>query len=84
MQEIANKGSRLEQLKALLRVLAKAIDDNPGARDLAQLSRQYRETLQEIENIEGSGEADDEIGEILSERKASGKSGAVRKNRSKI
>lgn len=84
MQEIANKGSRLEQLKALLRVLAKAIDDNPGARDLAQLSRQYRETLQEIENIEGAGESDDEIGEILSERKASGKSGAVRKNRSKI
>ena len=84
MQEIANKGSRLEQLKALLSVLAKAIDDYPGARDLAQLSRQYRETLQEIENIEGSGEADDEIGEILSERKASGKSGAVRKNRAKI
>ena len=84
MQEIANKGSRLEQLKALLEVLAKAIDEEPGARDLAQLSRQYRETLQEIENIEGAGESDDEIGEILSERKASGKSGAVRKNRSKI
>ena len=84
MQEIANKGSRLEQLKALLEVLAKAIDEEPGARDLAQLSRQYRETLQEIENIEGAGESDDEIGEILSERKASGKSGAVRKNRSKV
>ena len=84
MQDIVNKASRLEQLKALMAVLAKAIDEEPGARDLAQLSRQYRETLQEIENIEGSGEADDEIGEILSERKASGKSGAVRKNRSKV
>ena len=84
MQDIVNKASRLEQLKALMAVLAKAIDEEPGARDLAQLSRQYRETLQEIENIEGSGESDDEIGEILSERKASGKSGAVRKNRSKI
>lgn len=84
MQDIVNKASRLEQLKALMAVLAKAIDEEPGARDLAQLSRQYRETLQEIENIEGSGESDDEIGEILSERKASGKSGAVRKNRSKV
>ena len=84
MQDIVNKASRLEQLKALMAVLAKAIDEEPGARDLAQLSRQYRETLQEIENIEGAGESDDEIGEILSERKASGKSGAVRKNRSKI
>ena len=84
MQDIVNKASRLEQLKALMAVLAKAIDEEPGARDLAQLSRQYRETLKDIEEIEGSGEADDEIGEILSERKASGKSGAVRKNRSKI
>ena len=84
MQDIVNKASRLEQLKALMAVLAKAIDEEPGARDLAQLSRQYRETLQEIENIEGAGESNDEIGEILSERKASGKSGAVRKNRSKI
>lgn len=83
MQEIT-KESRLEQLKALLEVLAKAIDDDPGARDLAQLSRQYRETLLEIEDIEGAGESDDEIGEILSERKAKGKSGAVRKNRSKV
>ena len=84
MQDIVNKASRLEQLKALMAVLAKAIDEEPGARDLAQLSRQYRETLQEIEDIEGAGESDDEIGEILSERKASGKSGAVRKNRSKV
>lgn len=72
---------RLAQLKALLEILADEIDQRPGARDLAQLSKQYRETLKEIEEIEGAENKDDEISEILAERAASGKSGAVRKNR---
>ena len=71
-------GTRLEQLKELLRILADEIDERPGARDLAQLSRQYRETLKEIEEIEGAQQNDDDISEILSERAAAGKSGAVR------
>lgn len=71
-------GTRLEQLKELLRILADEIDKRPGARDLAQLSRQYRETLKEIEEIEGAQQNDDDISEILSERAAAGKSGAVR------
>lgn len=71
-------GTRLEQLKELLRILADEIDERPGARDLAQLSRQYRETLKEIEEIEGAQQNDDDISEILSERNAAGKSGAVR------
>ena len=70
-------GTRLEQLKELLRILADEIDERPGARDLAQLSRQYRETLKEIEEIEGAQQNDDDISEILSERAAAGKSGAV-------
>lgn len=70
--------SRLEQLKDLLKVLAREIDKKPGARDLAQLSRQYRETLAEIEEIKGTGDDDDEIGEILSKRSSDGKTGAVR------
>lgn len=74
-------GTRLEQLKELLRILADEIDERPGARDLAQLSRQYRETLKEIEEIEGAGDQDDEIGEILGNRAADGKPGAVRKDR---
>lgn len=73
--------SRLTQLKALLEILADEIDQRPGARDLAQLSRQYRETLKEIEEIEGTGNDGDEIGEILAGREADGKAGAVRKNR---
>ena len=78
LTEIVNKGTRLEQLKELLRILADEIDERPGARDLAQLSRQYRETLKEIEEIEGAEQNDDDISEILSERAAAGKSGAVR------
>lgn len=70
--------SRLEQLKDLLKVLAREIDKKPGARDLAQLSRQYRETLAEIEEIKGIGDDDDEVQEILSKRSADGKTGAVR------
>ena len=72
------KKSRLEQLESLLKVLAKAIDEKPGARDLAQLVKQYRETLAEIEEIKGIGDDDDEIGEILSKRSSDGKTGAVR------
>lgn len=61
---IVGEGSRLEQLKELLSILAETIDSKPGARDLAQLAKQYRETLREIEDIEGV-ETDDEIGDIL-------------------
>ncbi len=78
LTEIVDNGTRLEQLKELLRILAGEIDERPGARDLAQLSRQYRETLKEIEEIEGAQQNDDDISEILSERAAAGKSGAVR------
>ena len=76
--------TRLAQLKALLEVLAASIDDKPGARDLAQLSKQYRETLKEIEEMEGVAKDNDEIGELLAERAADGKPGAVRKNRAEL
>ena len=47
-------------------------------KELAPLARQYREALKEIEEIEGAQANDDDISEILSERAAAGKSGAVR------
>lgn len=71
--------SRLEQLKNLLLLLANTIDQEPGARDMAALSKQYRETLKEIEEIEGTNDSNGEIDELLSARKASGKPSAVRK-----
>lgn len=69
---------RLSQLKELLGIIAEAIDRSPGARDLAQLSRQYRETLKEIEEIEGGTADDDELGAILAERRSDGKPSSVR------
>lgn len=69
---------RVDQLKELLLVLAKQIDSKPGARDMASLARQYRETLKEIEEIEGADDNDDDIGQLLAQRDADGKAGAVR------
>ena len=64
MIEVVNMG-RLAQLKALLSVLAGKIDSDPGARDMAQISRQYRETLKEIDELEAQADKDDEIDEIV-------------------
>ena len=75
---------RLTQLRALLEYLAACIDELPGARDLASLSKQYRETLAEIEKLESKENHEDEISEILQDRKDSGRAGAVRKNRTAI
>lgn len=82
MQSVTDQ-PRVDQLKELLLILAKEIDDEPGARDLAGLAKQYRELTKEIEEIEG-GESDDEIADLLSSREADGKSRAVRPNRSKL
>lgn len=69
---------RLKQLNELRNTLAKAIDTCESMRDLAALSRQYRETIKEIEEIEGNEDNGDEIAKLLSDRSADGKSGAVR------
>ena len=59
---------RLTQLKTLLQELADAIDKGPGARDLAQLAKQYRDTLREIETLEAHEESADPIANILAAR----------------
>ena len=69
---------RLEKLQELEAKLYTEMQ-TAGARELASLAKQYRETLLEIEQIEGGEQADDEIGEILSGR--DGMSDSVRKNR---
>lgn len=81
LDQIVNS-PRVEQLKELLQILAQKIDEDPGARDLAQLAKQYRETLREIEEIEGNGGQEDEITDLLGARERDGKSGAVRKSKS--
>lgn len=50
--EAAELGSRIEELKAMRRRLARALDDpNTAARDLAALSRRQLEIGREIEAI---------------------------------
>lgn len=75
--------TRLEKLKdleaQLLAVMRKA-----NSRTYASLARQYRETIKEIEEIEGTEADDDEIGDILQGRQANGEPGAVRKDRAKV
>lgn len=75
--------TRLEKLKWLEAEL-KDLMGKASSKSYASLARQYRETIREIEEIEGSVDPDDEIAEILSDREADGKPGAVRKNRSGV
>lgn len=75
--------NRLEKLKKLEEELHDLMQKS-NSRTYAALAKQYRETLREIEEIEGAGEPDDEIGEILHGREADGKPGSVRKNRTKV
>lgn len=73
--------SRLAKLKMLEEELSGALE-NATVQTIAAIAKQYRETLKEIEEIEGAEQNDDEIAEILSARESDGKPGAVRPNRS--
>lgn len=67
---------RLEKLKELEAYLY-ANMQGADIKSVAPIAKQYRETIREIEEIEGATQEDDEIGNILSERSADGKSRAV-------
>jgi hypothetical protein len=57
--EAAEAGSRLEELRAMRRRIAKALDDvNTPARDLAALSRRQLEIGREVEAIEVTDDED--------------------------
>lgn len=74
---------RLAKLKELEEQLYKQMQ-KANSRSIAAIARQYRETLKDIEEIEGVGGNEDEIENILNERSSNGKAGAVRKNRSQV
>ena len=81
LQTVTKNSDRLEQLKVLAQILSSNIDacqEEGSQQALPQLCKQYRETIREIEEIEGISKEDDEIGEILTARKADGKPDAVR------
>lgn len=84
MKSVTARGTRLEQLKTLARVLAVNIDSCKDAKTLPQLAKQYRETTREIEEIEGAADDTDEISEILAQRESDGKPGAVRTHRTAV
>lgn len=69
--------TRLEKLKELEERLALSMGECEN-KELAAIARQYRETLKEIEEIEGAQANDDDIAAIMSEREAAGKAGSVR------
>lgn len=73
--------TRLDKLHRLRDTLEAAIDECESKRDLAALARQYRETLKEIEEIEGVTDENDEIAKILEDVAADGLSRAVRARR---
>ena len=56
---------RLKRLKNLRDRLSEAISECESKRDLAALAKQYRETLKEIEEIEGGEHGEDEIEKLL-------------------
>ena len=74
--------TRLEKLKDLEQMLY-AMMQKANTRAISSLARQYRETIREIEEIEGN-DSEDEIADILKGREANGKSRAVRPNRAKV
>ena len=56
---------RLQRLINLRDTLSEAIEDCESKRDLAALAKQDRETLKEIEEIEGENHGEDEIEKLL-------------------
>ena len=75
--------TRLEKLKELEQDLKKMME-KANSRVYASLAKQYRETLYEIEMIEGRNDNDDELGEIIQNREADGKPAANCQNRSEL
>lgn len=84
MKSVTARGGRLKQLQTLAGVLAASIDSCEDDRALPALAKQYRETIREIEEIEGAEHRGDEIGALIAQRQTDGKPGAVRPDRSAV
>ena len=73
---------RLTKLKELEARLASALDECEGDK-VAPIAKQYRETLREIDEIEGvKGNNNDDISDILRKRQTDGLPGAIRQSKS--
>ena len=78
MKSVTARGTRLEQLKEPLQV------EEGCNHIMAGRYEEYRETIREIEEIEGAADDTDEISEILAQRESDGKPGAVRTHRTAV
>lgn len=63
--EVTKNGTRLEQLKELALILAESIDSDDESHSMAQLARQYRETIREIAELESDDDNSDPIAQII-------------------
>ena len=90
--EAINAQARAEMTAQQVYVFSLRLCDDQVDRDgerfdteaLPALAKQYRETVREIEEIEGTQNHGDEISELIAQRQADGKPGAVRKDRSAV
>lgn len=76
MREVTENGTRLDQLRSLALVIAADIDRGDEGHSMAQLARQYRETIREIAELEGEDGDNDEIAAIISGRATQGRTTA--------
>jgi hypothetical protein len=65
MKDATTNFALLEGLKALAQQLADELDACEDQKLIAGLARQYRETMTQIDEIEGSEDDDDEINAII-------------------
>ena len=68
MASVTCDGTRLEQLRTLALVLAESIDAGDESHSIAQLARQYRETIREIAELEGEDDDGDAIARLIAKR----------------
>jgi len=65
MSSVTKDGTRLQQLKTLALVLAESIDQGDESHSMAQLARQYRETIREIAELEAESDDGDIISKLI-------------------
>lgn len=67
MADVTKDGTRLEQLKTLALVIANTIDTGDESHSMAQLARQYRETIREIAELEAEYDDGDIISQLIAD-----------------
>ena len=67
MADVTKDGTRLEQLKTLALVIANTIDAGDESHSVAQLARQYRETIREIAELEAEYDDGDIISQLIAD-----------------